>query len=396
MIPRFASPFDAGDILQMLTGSHVGVTEFEEAFARSYESRFAIAFPYGRSAIWAFFMAMEIEGAEVIMPAYTCSVVAHAVVLSHNTPVFCDIELSDYNCDPSRIAELIGPKTRAIIATNTFGYPQDGRRLMEIRDQAQARYGHPIYIIQDCAHCFAAKFNCELVARLGDVAIFGLNLSKSVSAIFGGMLVTNNEDIASRAATWRNRTFVEPGPLREWALRVYGLVAHISLSSVFFRLTHFLSNKTRLLTRLTDAYHLDDKIHFPKNHLELMSKVSASVGLRQLVKQTEHLHQRVTNAARYDEHLDLDEGWIKPPLTDGATYSHYVVRVPDRDSAVKSWMNRGVQLGVLIQYSIPHLDSYGSASARQFPNSFLASQHLVNFPINADSRTLSTIISRSR
>ena len=395
MIPRFASPFDTGDLLQMFTINRAGAVEFEDAFARSYESRFAIAFPYGRSAIWSFFMALGIKDAEVILPAYTCSVVAHAVVLSQNIPVFCDIELSDYNCDPSRIAELIGPKTRAIIATNTFGYPQDGRRLMEIRDQAQARYGHPIYIIQDCAHCFAAKSNGELVAKLGDVAIFGLNLSKSVSAIFGGMLVTNNEDIAAHIATWRNDNFIEPGRLREWRMRLYGVTAHVSLSRHFFPITHYLTTKTKLLHSLTDAYHLDDIIHFPRNHIELMPKVSASVGLRQLLKQSKLLRQRVTSAAKYDKYLNLDKDWIKPPLIDGATYSHYVVRVPDRNSAVTSWNNRGVQLGILIQYSLPHLKSYGQASEKQFPNALLASRHLVNFPINIDSKTLHSIISHS-
>lgn len=396
MIPRFASPFDAGDILQILTGSHVGVTEFEEAFARSYESRFAMAFPYGRSAIWAFFMAMEIEGAEVIMPAYTCSVVAHAVVLSHNTPVFCDIELSDYNCDPSRIAELIGPKTRAIIATNTFGYPQDGRRLMEIRDQAQARYGHPIYIIQDCAHCFAARSGGKLVANQGDISIFGLNISKIVSSIFGGMVATNNNEIATRLIDWREKMFLEPRFVDGLRLRIYGMASTLALSQFISPFTDLLSSKTRLLRNLTDAYHLDDKIRLPPNYLRKMSRLAASIGLRQIQRQDEAIQLRVSNAHWYDRTLRIEEGWQKPPLRDGATYSHYVVRVPNRKLVVEAWRRRGLQLGTVIDYSIPHLKSYCHALPSQFPNSFLASQSLVNFPVNIKQFRLSKVIGKER
>ena len=68
-----------------------------KGFAEKFQAIDAVAFPYGRSAQWAFLKALGIENAEIIMPAYTCSVVAHAVTLSGNEPRFIDIDLHDYN-----------------------------------------------------------------------------------------------------------------------------------------------------------------------------------------------------------------------------------------------------------------------------------------------------------
>ena len=110
--------------------SNKGAVEcFEKAFAKKFNAVDAIAFPYGRSAQWAFFKAMGIQNAEIIMPAYTCSVVAHAVSLSGNTPQFIDINLDDYNMNLDEAEAAINENTRAIIATHTFGYPQDLDRL---------------------------------------------------------------------------------------------------------------------------------------------------------------------------------------------------------------------------------------------------------------------------
>ena len=84
MIPRF-NPVLGGDELRAAFACAPGtVTRFEVEFAQTFGAVAGLAFPYGRSALWAFFKAVGLEQAEVILPAYTCSVVAHAVVLSGN------------------------------------------------------------------------------------------------------------------------------------------------------------------------------------------------------------------------------------------------------------------------------------------------------------------------
>ena len=81
MIPRLKPFFGREEILAVLNRRRDVVNCFENAFAHTLEARYGIAFPYGRSALWAFFKALDIENDEIIMPAYTCVVVAHAIVL---------------------------------------------------------------------------------------------------------------------------------------------------------------------------------------------------------------------------------------------------------------------------------------------------------------------------
>jgi len=132
VIPRFKPDLGWPEFKALFRHNRGAVEQFEKEFAKAFQAVDAVAFPYGRSAQWAFFNAVGLKDAEVIMPAYTCSVVAHAVSLSGNRPRFIDIKLDDYNMDLDLVPAAINERTRAIIATHTFGYPQDLDRLEAI------------------------------------------------------------------------------------------------------------------------------------------------------------------------------------------------------------------------------------------------------------------------
>ena len=95
MIPRFRPSLGIKEFLKIFSLNIGAVRKFEKKFAKKFNAVDAIAFPYGRSAQWAFFNAIGIKNAQIIMPAYTCSVVAHSISLSGNTPRFVDINLND-------------------------------------------------------------------------------------------------------------------------------------------------------------------------------------------------------------------------------------------------------------------------------------------------------------
>ena len=112
MIPRFKPHLNQEELLAAMTPDQGAVERFEEEFARTFEAKYALAFPYGRSALWALLNALNIHDAEIILPAYTCAVVAHAIVLSGNSPRFVDINLHDYNMVWIRSPKLLtkGPR----------------------------------------------------------------------------------------------------------------------------------------------------------------------------------------------------------------------------------------------------------------------------------------------
>lgn len=379
MIPRFKPAIGMRELSALARVQRPEtVAAFERAFADKFGAREAIAFPYGRSALWAFLQAVGVEGAEVVMPAYTCSVVAHAITLSGNHARFVDIQLSDYNMDLDLLPQAITARTRAIVATHLFGYPLDLDRLEAIVADAEGRYGHKIWLIQDCAHSFGATWNGRNVGASGDVALYGLNISKTMTSIFGGMLTFRDDDLAARVRAWRDARFRPPSLSKAVLRRAYMVAATIAFQAPVYGFTWWLQERTPFLKRLTDSYHLDDIIAFPPDHLDHMLAVEAAVGLVQLSRYDGIIEERRRVAAWYDANLPRRDGWALPPIVSGATYSHYVVRVPDRKATVAEFAKRGVHLGELIQYSIPSLSGYDGACA----NALAASKATVNFPLH--------------
>jgi dTDP-4-amino-4,6-dideoxygalactose transaminase len=359
------------------------VHRFEEEFARVLQTRHALAFPYGRSALWTFFKAVGLQAAEIILPAYTCSVVAHAVVLSGNIPKFVDISLSDYNMDLDMLSKAINERTKVVIATHLFGYPLNVDHLEDIIRASEAKYGNKIWVIQDCAHAFGARWRGKLVCNSGDAAIFGLNISKLITSIFGGMLTTNNTALAERIRIWRDEHFRLPSPMKTLRRQFYLLAVYAAFTQQICRLVNFLEEKTTLLDSLTKAYHLDNKVRFPPNYDELMTAVEARVGLAQLRKYPEIIRRRKEVARYYHEQLQGRPGWALPPLIQGATYSHYVILVPDRVKVIQKMAEKGIQIGKLIEYCLPHRDAYNFfGEGKPFPNALMCSQHAINLPLH--------------
>ena len=381
MIPRFKPWLGWAEFLALFRRNKGAVERFEQEFSKAFKAVDAVAFPYGRSAQWAFFRAMGLENAEIIMPAYTCSVVAHAVTLSGNRPRFIDIQLDDYNMNLDLVSGAINEHTRAIIATHTFGYPQDIDRLEAIVKEAEARYGHKIWLMQDCCHAFGAEWKGRMIGTSGDVAVYAFNISKLMTSIFGGMLTFQDQDMADKVRVWRDSHYKKAGLWKSIQRRLYLLAVYIAFNEKVYGLTWWLQEKTPLLNRFTKTYHLDDKIHFPPDYLDQMLDVEAAVGLEQLKQYPKIIARRRANAAWYDQYLERRAGWIFPPIVEGATYSHYVVRVPDRASVVNEWAEKGVHLGELIQYSIPLLGEYNKNQPCDCPFSKRASQASINFPV---------------
>ncbi len=397
MIPRFKPHLGSAE-LGALVGVRGDVRAFETAFAREFDAPDAVAFPYGRSACFALLKALGIEGAEIVLPAYTCVVVAHAIVLSGNTCRFVDATLDDYNMDLDRFEAALSDRTAAVVPTHLFGYPVDLDRFNAIVKAAERRYGRKIVVLHDCAHSFGARWRDRLVCAEGDAALFGLGISKLMTSIFGGMITTSDALLAARLRSWRDAHFTPAGVMKAILRRLYLLAVYPAFSDACFGAVRWLQDETPLLDRLAKAYHLDDQIRFPPDANVAMLDVEARVGLVQLAKYPEIVRRRVEFARYYDGALRGIPEWVLPPLVDGATYSHYVVRVADRAATVAAFRRRGIQLGEVIEYSVPHMQAYGPADPREFPNSWLASRHLINLPIQADldDRRLAAIVDCAR
>ena len=383
MIPRLKPFFDQREINTFLFHSKNTIAAFEKAFAEKFNCADAVVFPYGRSALWTFCKSQGIEEKQIIQPAYTCSVVAHATILSGNVPVFIDSSLDDYNMQLEKLECAITPDTRAVIPTHLYGYPLDVHMLQKIVQNAQKRYGHKIWVIQDCAHSFGASFKAEPVITAGDCALFGLGISKVISSIFGGMMTFQDKTLAEQVRAYRDAHFDRPAWFKTMKRLAYLLALFPAFYDGFYGMVYWLQEKTAVLNKLTKAYHLDEQIHFPPDAMERLLPAEAAVGLVQLEKYDSIIRRRREIAAYYNEYLKVPEEWVLPPLVDGATYSHYAIRVPERELTIEKLARKGVQAGRVIEYSVPYLSAYCFyTNGVEFPNAELCSRSMINLPIH--------------
>ena len=380
MIPRFKPSLGLKEFSKIFKFNANSVKKFEKEFAKTFKAVDAVAFPYGRAAQWAFFNAIGLKNSEIIMPAYTCSVVAHSISLSENTPRFVDINLDDFNMNLDKLRRTINESTRCIIATHTFGYPQDLDVLEEIVRDAEKRFGHKIWLMQDCCHAFGAEHKGRTIGTSGDVAVYAFNISKIMNSIFGGMLTFQDQDLANKVRIWRDKNFKSPSMLKSLKRRIYLLTVYIAFNKLIYGFTFWLQNNTKFLDPFTKSYHLDDKIHFPPDYLEKMTSIEAAVGLVQLKRYPKIIEHRRKMANYYSGNLVQKDDWKLPPLVDGANYSHYAVRVPNKGQVMKDYLDEGIQLGELIQYSVPDLECYKHIGD-ECPNARLASRTTINFPV---------------
>ena len=385
MIPRFKPSLGVAEFWAALTAGGEAVTSFEAAFAATFGARHALAYSYGRSALWAFLRALDLHDAEVVVPAYTCSVVAHAVVLSGNRPRFVDISLDDYTMDLDGVARALNRDTRAVVATHLFGYPMNTEVLRAVVADAEGRYGRKIWIVQDCAHSFAAEWSGRPVQREPDLALFGLNITKTITSIFGGVLTTDDDALAARLRSFRDQTYISPGAWKRLRRLAYLAAVYPAFTSAGYAAIERLARRTPLLNRFTIAYHRDEVIAFPPDHLEGMSPAEAAAGTVQLAKYTAIVRRRIEHARFYHTQLCDVPGLAPAPIVAGATYSHYVARTPNRDAVRTALLRRGIELGQLIEYSLPDTSPYRPyARGQEFPNAAQASRSLINLPVSAD------------
>jgi perosamine synthetase len=174
--------------------------QFEAAFAARLGVRHAIAVSNGSVALAVALEAMGVgPGDEVIVPDMTfISTVTSATRLGA-TPVFCDINLTDYNIDPAIVARKVTRRTKVILPVHYAGQTADMGMLTETARR------HGLKILEDAAEAHLARFNGGPYAgTIGDAGIFSFTPTKPMTTGEGGMITTNDDQLAQRCRLIRN------------------------------------------------------------------------------------------------------------------------------------------------------------------------------------------------
>lgn len=205
---------------------------FEAAFAGYLGRKYAISVPNGTVGLLLALKACGIgEGDEVIASAYSFRETAHAISLAGARPVFADIDYWSGTLAPQKVEERISPKTRAIVACNNNGHPA---AWSELRDIAVR---HDLVLLEDSTEAIGSRYKGELVGTFGDAAIFDLSQPSLLTCGEGGMVVTDDIDLAvtlrrHRAHRLNERSSVVVSSAAPYQASISDLAAALGLSQL--------------------------------------------------------------------------------------------------------------------------------------------------------------------
>jgi perosamine synthetase len=242
------------------------VRRFESAFAAAAGCDFGIATSSGTAALHLMLVAAGIgPGDEVIVPTFTMIATANTVALAGARPIFVDADPATWNLDPERVRQRIGPRTRAIVAVHTYGHPVDIGALSALA------HANGVLLLEDAAEAAGATYHGRPAGSLGAAAAFSMYGNKIITTGEGGMITTNDPELAAVARELRDHGF---SPER-----------------------HFWHRHRAFNYRL--------------------SNLQAAVGLAQVERLDALVAARRRTAALYRKHLSDIPGLTLPPVQEG-------------------------------------------------------------------------------
>jgi len=168
--------------------------KLEAEFSKKFGVEYAIGVNSGNSALHVALYACGVGADdEVIVPPLTFASPTFAVLSLGAVPIFADIDSETFNIDPKEIEKKITKKTKAIIAVSLYGLPADMEKIMEIAKK------HNIKVVEDNAECVMGKINGKIAGTIGHMSIFSFERSKHMTTGNGGMIVTNDQELAEKA-----------------------------------------------------------------------------------------------------------------------------------------------------------------------------------------------------
>jgi perosamine synthetase len=286
--------------------------QFEAKFTDYFQIKHAIGVNSGTSGLHLLIKAMNIgEGDEVITTPFSFVASANCILYERAVPVFVDIDEKTLNIDLNRVEQKITDKTKAILAVDVFGHPVD----MEKIEQIAGKYN--LKVIEDACEALGSEHEGIKAGTLCDGSVFAFYPNKQITTGEGGMIITDDDEIASLCRSMRSQGRAETG---------------------------------------TWLYH--ERLGFNFR----MSELNAALGVAQMERLMEILDKREKVAQIYNEKLKGVEGIKTPYICAGVTrmsWFVYVIRLDpklDRDVVLNHLIENGI--GCKPYFTPIHLQPY--------------------------------------
>ena len=269
-------------------------TRFEDEFSGYCNRKHGMSTCNGTVALHLALKTLGIQaGDEVLVPSLTFISVANSVSYCNAKPVFIESHPGYWCLDPEKIEEKITDKTKAIIPVHLYGHPCDMDPVLEIADK------HGLHVIEDAAEAHGAEYKGDKVGQFGDISCFSFYGNKTITTGEGGMLLTDNEELAEKAK---------------------------------FLGEHAMSKRRHY-------YH--EAIGFNYR----LTNIQAAVGLAQLERIEEFIEIKRRNAKTYNSLLEDSKGIGLPPEEQWVKniYWMYSILVDDSEGLMQKLKQNGIE-----------------------------------------------------
>ena len=306
------------------------VTEFEKEFAEYIGVKHAISVGNGTDALVIALKSLGIgAGDEVITTPFTFFATAETISAAGATPVFVDVEKDTFDIDPTKIEEKITNKTKAILPVHIFG---QSARMDEINKIAKK---YNLKVIEDACQAVGSKYKGRNIGTLGDVACFSFFPTKNLGcAGDGGIIVTDNDDIATIARALRTHGSGENGQ------KAYNLLNNIN-------------------EEVKTIKNADDTVYNPLKYYNYLigfntrlDAIQAAILRVKLPLLDKWNAKRREIAKIYDEELK-DTDLVTPVIKEEnePVYHMYILQSENREAILQKLKEKGVATGVY--YPVP-------------------------------------------
>jgi len=373
VIPKTKSPYTLKELLlAFFQKDDYAEVHLEQQFAEMFGFPYGLFFNYGRSGLFALLRVLGLKGEKIVIPAYTCVVVANAILLSGNKVKFVDNEPDHFNVSPNRLSSAISKSTKVIIPTPLMGYPIDRRgyeRVISLK-------APEAFILYDNAQGFGAEDHYGLQSSSADGALFGLGEGKVISSLYGGMLLLRDKSIYEEVKAYRNREFNVASAIKNLKRFFFGFGYWMAYRNPTVYLFEYLEKNTTVLGGLKNE---KSYFPFPKDAKERPTKLQAKLGKIQLSRYQAIIEERRKIARLYEKKIHANGLYCFTPEGKPAN-SHFPYLTNDRNLAINALRKYDIMAGYPFLNACPELPGYDAHSGN-YPNAALMAKKLIALPI---------------
>lgn len=306
------------------------------------DSKLAFFFWKGRVALYSILRCIGLRpGDEVIVPGFTCVVVANAIIYLGAKPIYADIDPLSYNINIETVKPLLTSRTRVIVAQNTFGLSPDLDSLLSLAED------RGLFLVEDCAHGLGGSYKSRPAGTVAHASFFSTQWSKPITTGLGGIAITRDKKLAGNMAEFY-KSLAKPSACDKTVLALqlilFPLINYPNIHYPLIKLYRFLTQKAGLSVGSSSGDELIRPV-MPTNYLKKMSPLQ----LRLFYKNLEQLEAKVVKRKKawhlYNKYFNTKTKILLRNGLAGHSMLRYPLRVRNKNKVLRLAMKYKIPVG---------------------------------------------------